>query len=133
MNMVEFELMLNFIRDYEVTAQRLLEGLKEQFSIVNPVRAAIEKVIPRTGQLKDGTIYTIHGVGIRFESPDEEVIVDADLDMEGNCAGFDGWRLKSFAEGRPAYSGLESIVIDQCIEDMVRHGNLQKNSDTMTS
>lgn len=123
------DLITRLIVEYELVANSKLEQMKTQFSIFNPVRAVVEKKIPRTGALKDGTVYHVHGIGVSFES--RETSVDVDLDQNGNYAGFDVWRLVAFAKEN-GY-GLTSDYIEQEINSLVQRGVVRKRDEQMIS
>ncbi len=124
------DLITRLIYEYQLAANSKLEQMKNQFSILNPVRAVIEKKIPRTGTLKDGTVYRVHGIGVSFES--KGTSVDVDLDQKGSYAGFDAWRLFSFAKEN-GYGALTSDYIEQAIYSMVQRGLVRKQDEQMIS
>ncbi len=121
------------ILDYEKTAKDFLQLLKEVLCVDNPFRAIFEKKILRNGPFLSDYFYRFHGIGVRIETNDEEENTIVDIEIEGSWsyAGFDAWRLLSFAKAKGGFEGITEDVFDKKIRDLADEGKVVKRTETM--
>ena len=86
------------IADYLQQVEKCLALFETKFGRRDLVRAWREGVVPQTGELAEGIVYQMHGVGCGVEYPDYDVDFDFATRDE---VGFDAWRLWMFANQFP--------------------------------
>lgn len=79
--------------------------------------------IPQRGELEGAVRYFKHGYGCAVHLPTGTV--DFDFGAQGEIAGFDAWRLASFAGDRlSAYGFVDEDALTECFKAEVAAGSL---------
>jgi len=119
---------IDLIHDYMRAAEDGIREMKRSFGATNLLRARRENLLPTQGtaQGKATLKFSFHGVGCAVTT--EHYVVDFDFDENGECAGFDAWRLWQFAKSRTGYYGsIESQdAITSSLEDLKKSGRVGK-------
>jgi len=97
MNLTIYDL----IHDYLSAAQSNVQQMKQHFKVDNILLARREGRIPAQGSIP--LKYSFHGIGCEFTT--SRYTVDVDFNKDGECGGFDTWRLWIFAESQPGHYG----------------------------
>lgn len=91
----------DLILDFQKTARLVAEMFYEKYGTTELLSAVIsQKTIPRQGSFGIIKSYAFHGCGLYAKLPDTEV--DFDFGDNDRIDGFDAWRLKKFADGKPS-------------------------------
>ena len=122
------------ISSYLESANKYLELLKNEFGIENPLRAVIEKRIAREGVFGNGFRYNVHGIGVRItiDNENEDDVIDIELDS-GGIAGFDAWRLYSFARIQEGYENLTEDIVENHLQNLANQGLICRNENKLLS
>jgi hypothetical protein len=117
------------IASYLEKAAACTKAMRELCGSLHPVRAWREKHIPPQGDIEttELTAYSMHGIGCLFSSSDWAV--DVDFDLNGNCGGFDAWRLWGLAKSLTNGQNLSLVLIEAEIARMLRLGTVQPATD----
>jgi hypothetical protein len=104
------------IDEYIRAADTAVQELRAAYSSADLLKSRRNGLIPKCGLLRDGTAFSFHGVGCRFET--DVGIVDVDFGPEGRVGGFDAWRLQRFAESHPDYRALSLEDLERAIKEL---------------
>lgn len=96
---------------------------------IHPIRAYRERKISAKGDIEKPVQlkYSIHGVGCHFSFNDCEV--DVDFDLNGECAGFDAWRLWLYAKSLSIEAQWPLQRIEMEMSKLLKLGTIQPVTD----
>jgi hypothetical protein len=115
---------LQLIEDYLNAVEQCLDLFEDRFGRRDLMIAFREGVFSRTGELKEGVEYSIHGIGCRVLFADD-LMVDFDYASELEI-GFDAWRLWLYAGHFPKrYAGfLELEAVELAFHRVAAEGKI---------
>lgn len=114
--------MIDAIKDYQNAIEHGLALFDAQYGRRDILAAWREKVIPKSGVLRDGVEYELHGIGCCFHFSDFEV--DFDFAPNGRADGFDLWRLGKYVRQFPSRypDGQDKNLLAIAFDDLVSKG-----------
>jgi hypothetical protein len=117
------------IFDYLNKASACVVALKAHANGTHPIRAWRDRKIEATGEVltPDVTQYSMHGIGCLFETMHWSV--DVDLNAQGECGGFDAWRLWQFAKSLSLGEQVPLALIESRISDLQMSGVVRPSTE----
>ena len=112
------------ISDYQASVASAVD-LMQRSGIARPPSNTdwVGTDIPQRGELEGGVRYFKHGYGCAVHLATGTV--DCDFGAQGEIAGFDAWRLASFAGDRlSAYGFVDEDALTECFKAEVAAGSL---------
>jgi hypothetical protein len=119
---------VDLVHDYLRAAEDGIREMKRASGVSNLPQARREKLIPAQGSVEGQVsfLFSFHGVGCAITF--EHYRVDFDFDEDGECAGFDAWKLWQFAKSRGGHYGpIENRdVLMRSLQELEDTGQVQK-------
>lgn len=122
--------LLNVIREYQNTADLVVNAFKQKYGVENILEAWHQKVYKQTGKLKefDVKFYAFHGIGIAVKFSNKFIDFDFAEIPELRHDGFDLSRLTSFIEGQPKKFAkyLDKSMLKKDFETLISEGIIRQ-------
>jgi hypothetical protein len=122
-NMDKVNQVRHVAEEYLAMVRFMIEKLREAYRIESDVLHSVNRhIVPREGQLNDGTEFYFHGVGCTFDAA--HTTINMDFGPEGRIDGFSAGHLWQYMQDNGIETNLTLADVQKAIGDLVAGGEV---------